>query len=122
MSQGSKLCWDGTKFGHGLCLFHAFTHARRPGWEVHCQWAAEGVTDRPMTCWTRHFLLGLSPDRCSGSCSVRGRLIVVAQVRRDIRRIGSFAGLFFSRFSKPNTAATAVLVDELDACGFQRQT
>jgi spermidine synthase len=42
-------------------------------------------------------------------------LIVVAQVRRDILRIGLFAGLFFSRFSKPNTGATAVLVDELDA-------
>ena len=65
--------------------------------------------------------VGLSPDRCSGG-SVCGRLIVLAQVRRDTRRIGSFAGLFFSRFSKPNTAATAVLVDELDACEFQRQT
>ena len=38
-------------------------------------------------------------------------LIVVAQVL--------FAGLFFSRFSKPNTGATAVLVDELDAGSFQ---
>jgi hypothetical protein len=46
-------------------------------------------------------------------------LIVVAQVRRDIPRIGLFAGLFFSRFSKPNTGATAVLVDELDAGSFQ---
>ena len=42
-------------------------------------------------------------------------MIVVAQVRRDILRIGLFAGLFFSRFSKPNTGATAVFVDELDA-------
>jgi hypothetical protein len=47
-------------------------------------------------------------------------LIVVAQVRRDILRIGLFAGLFFSRFSKPNTGATAVLVDELDAGTFER--
>jgi len=36
-------------------------------------------------------------------------------VQRDIRRIDLFAGLIFSRFSKPNTGATAVLVDELDA-------
>jgi hypothetical protein len=34
--------------------------------------------------------------------------------RREICRIGLFAGLFFSRFSKPNTGATAVLVDEYD--------
>jgi hypothetical protein len=46
-------------------------------------------------------------------------LIVVAQVRRDILRIGLFAGLFFSRFSKPNTGATAVLVEELDTGSFQ---
>lgn len=46
-------------------------------------------------------------------------MIVVAQVRRDILRIGLFAGLFFSRFSKPNTGATAVLVDELDAGNFK---
>ena len=34
-------------------------------------------------------------------------------------RLGLFAGLFFSRFSKPDTGAAAVLVDELDAGGFQ---
>jgi hypothetical protein len=28
-------------------------------------------------------------------------------------------GLFFSRFSKPNTRATAVFIDELDAGGLQ---
>jgi hypothetical protein len=39
---------------------------------------------------------------------------------RDIRRIGLFAGLFFSRFSKTYARTTAVLIDALDAsiaCG-----
>jgi hypothetical protein len=58
----------------------------------------------------------LSPDRRSGGSVCGRRLIVVAQVQRDILRIGLFA--FFSRFSKPNTGATAVLVDELNARGF----
>ena len=31
-----------------------------------------------------------------------------------------FVGLFFSRFSKPNTRATAVFIDELDAGGLER--
>jgi hypothetical protein len=37
-----------------------------------------------------------------------------------MRRTGLFAGPFFSRFSKSYTRATTVLVDELDAGGFER--
>jgi mRNA interferase MazF len=44
----------------------------------------------------------------------------VVNVQPNTRRIGLFAGLFFSRFSKPNTGATAVFVDEFDAGGFHR--
>jgi hypothetical protein len=31
----------------------------------------------------------------------------------------TIVGLFFSRFSKPNTRATAVFIDKLDAGGLQ---
>jgi hypothetical protein len=46
-------------------------------------------------------------------------LIVVARVRRDILRIGLFAGPFFPRLSKSYTGATTILVDELNAGSFQ---
>jgi hypothetical protein len=42
-------------------------------------------------------------------------MIVVAQSDATFAGSVYFAGLFISRLSKPNTGATAVLVDELDA-------
>jgi hypothetical protein len=39
--------------------------------------------------------------------------------RKFLCRIGLFAELFFAGLSKPYTGATAVLVDEFDAGGFQ---